>query len=405
MTQARTMANHQCQTSMAQQDGVRRKFEPRYVQSPLPANLAVHMDPFMFPQRHLCVTENRSYPKVPIAAPRPGVQPQKRQPLTSLFPFNQCTDIHLRETRKSLEQGLRSAVQHYSRYDFQMYHLSGNSLFENGDSLPNKELFYFEHEPLPNSKIRQLLALPPILVRNSEPDRDHVVQLLKKALHACLKKKMNISETSMADPMVQHSLHYATNLFLQGFKSPSTKVLCDDIIRDNHSGELNDALSDLVGDFLDKYEETALDSYEDALIEGVTKTHAVMGSRTVENPNFVADFQNIWKLDPPNFFEFDVRVYIEEFSATDNRPYSYNTYWESYIAKLGEVGMTMNILKATLNYRDELLRKPPPEVVQQNIVDMAEFSELQQSLLDILETVTDSPPAKPKTKSLRFADA
>lgn len=371
------------------------------------------MDPYMVPQMNPRVNANRAYPMNPKPKPRLSdtsrpKEVKRKQSLSSTFPFNQCTDLNLRETKKSLEQGLRMAVHHYSSHQFQMFHINYNAVFRNDEASPAaQDVFEWDFEPhaLVDSKFRQSLALPPILVRNSEPDRDRVITLLNSALHACLQRKLRLSEVHMVDPMVQLSLHYATNLFLQGFKSPSTKILCDDIIRDNHSGELDDALSDLVSDFLDKYEEMALDSYEDVVMESVTKAQTVPTIGTVDNPNFVAEFRNIWKLDKPNFLEFNVRVFIEEFVSGQTHQYSYNSYRESYLVKLGEVGLTMNILRASLNYRDELLQSQPRELTDQNIVDMPEFAQLQQSLLDILETAPESVPAKSKAKSLRFADA
>lgn len=426
MTQARSIANLHYQTALAGQDGARRKFEPRYVETTLPAHVAAHVNPYMVHQLNPRANGTR-----PLSGTRPinGVQPYfphpnttprpkgrsrpeeiKRKALGSSFPFNQCTDPTLRETKKSLEQGVKSAVHHYSNYQFQMFRLNYNSLFHNEElPLAAPDPFHWDLEQcdLPSLNLRELLALPPILVRNtvSDPDRNRLITLLKTVLHVCIQKKLRLSEVHMADPMVQQSLHYATNLFLQGFKSASTKGLCDDIIRDNHSGELNDALSDLVGDFLDKFEELALDSYEDVLMEGVTKALVVLDAGTVDNPHFFEEFRNVWKLDPANFLDFDVRVFIDEFTGGNNRPYSYNSFRESFVVKLGEVGLMMNILKAAFNYRGELLRTKPPEAIQQDIIDMPEFSQLQQSLLNILETAAETAPVKPKVKSLRFADA
>lgn len=417
MAQARTIANFHYPNALAGQDGTQRKFEPTHGDTKFPTRVATHLDPYIYLQFDMRM-KGPHYIKggqpymlhsKGISGPTSRVRHavSKRKPLSSSFPFNQCTDPHLRETRKSLEDGVKIAIHHFSNYKFQLFHINGNGLLRNAPvTLPGKchSDMPSGQRMLPCGSLGQPLPLSPILVRSSEPSREHVIVLLKRALHSCIARKMRISDAHMADPMVQLSLHYATNVFLQDFKSPSTRALCDDIIRDNHSGELNDTTTELLGNFLDKFEELALDAYEDVLIESVTNSQTVLDNGTVDNPQFLPKFKNIWKLDPSNFLEFNVRVFIEEFSDGENRPYSYNSYRESFLVKLGEAGLAMNILKASYYYREEILRIPQQKISPENIVDMMEFSQLRESLLDMLETAADSAPLKLNGKILRFAN-
>lgn len=336
----------------------------------------------------------------------------KSASLSSQFPFNQCSDTSLRETKKSVEFGVRYAVRQYFNFEFQKFHYNENSLFRTDTSWDRKPAwpqYYWEFVPktLSSSKNRQiLLQLPPILVPKGEPNREMLISLLKKVLNICIQKKMNLSQSNMDDVMVQQALHYATNMFLQNFKSSSTRELCNDIIRDKLSGELNEALSDLVGDFLDKYEDIALESYEDVITDGVTDPESRQKSATVENPCFTSSFKNIWKLDPSNFLDFNVRVFIEEYTGVESRPFSFNSFRENFTVKLGEVALMMNILKATVNYRSELLalKDPPAEVLDENIDKMEEFGDLQRTLLYLMEKAEQKTQIKRKSKSLRFAE-
>lgn len=66
----------------------------------------------------------------------------------------------------------------------------------------------------------------------------------------------------------------------------------------------------------------------------------------------------------------------------------------------------MNILKATVNYRSELLalKDPPAEVLDENIDKMEEFGDLQRTLLYLMEKAEQKTQIKRKSKSLRFAE-
>lgn len=385
MTQTRTLADHNYQNAFYAKGGSHH----------FPIETRPKVSPSMMRE-----TPHSIYTKTKSAS------------LSSQFPFNQCSDTSLRETKKSVEFGVRYAVRQYFNFEFQKFHYNENSLFRTDTSWDRKPAwpqYYWEFVPktLSSSKNRQiLLQLPPILVPKGEPNREMLISLLKKVLNICIQKKMNLSQSNMDDVMVQQALHYATNKFLQNFKSSSTRELCNDIIRDKLSGELNEALSDLVGDFLDKYEDIALESYEDVITDGVTDPESRQKSATVENPCFTSSFKNIWKLDPSNFLDFNVRVFIEEYTGVESRPFSFNSFRENFTVKLGEVALMMNILKATVNYRSELLalKDPPAEVLDENIDKMEEFGDLQRTLLYLMEKAEQKTQIKRKSKSLRFAE-
>lgn len=254
-------------------------------------------------------------------------------------------------------------------------------------------------------KLRQLLKLPSILVKTTPTNREKLVEKFQEVMLICMQKKFGLDSQIVGDLRVREALNYATNMFLQEFKSSTTKGLCSEFSLSDTSGQLADALQSLAFDFLDKYEEVALEYFEDIVFDGTTSASLQEIGATVEKPVFFDHFRDIWKLDPPNISEFRVDIFIDEYDGVLSHHYSNPQATERTINYYGEFAVKMNILRFYWSYRDELNARQmkQSEITCDDLDKMEEFSLLRDTVEKLMVCDEDKPVARAK-KSLRFAE-
>lgn len=330
--------------------------------------------------------------------------PKRRVPLARKFPFSQCADVSLKQSRESITQGVKLAVNQYRKLveilSLQNYvHSWINNA--SSDSHPSQIMDSDEHVI---EELREMLKLPSILVKHEQSNREKLVAKFQEVVKVCLEKKLGIEPRLMEDSRVREALNYATNLFLQEFKSATTKGLCSELSRGYTSGELAEALNSLAYDFMDKYEETALDHFEDMVFDGTSRAALKEPGATVEKPVFFDYFRAIWKLDPPNALEFNVNHFIENYEGVESHFYSSQQVLDICPDKYGEFAVKMNILRFYWNYRDELQARNETvsKAVPDDLHKMDEFALLRDMVEQLMLSEEQKPVSRPKAKSLRF---
>lgn len=325
----------------------------------------------------------------------------RRIPLSQRSFLNQCTDPQLRESKNSIRDSVRYAVRDYS--SLRLWEYTVNRHFLSQDSLPQVTVEMVE--PVV-SKRPPTLRSPSILVKSEQSSRDELVQTFTEVMPICLQQKLGLEEEHMKYPSVQEAFNYATNMFLQEFKSPTTKDLCMDFMKSTSSGDLRDALTDLAYDFMDKYEELALEHFEDTVFACTTHATLTAGPlATLDNPGFYDCFSSIWMLDPPDLLEFGVHTFIAEYSGSEDHPYSFLSFKDACMSKYGETALKMNILRFYYSYRDELYKQPRKQnkLTPENLEQVPEFAVLRTTVQRLMEGEEKTPP-RTKAKLLRFAD-
>lgn len=332
--------------------------------------------------------------------------PRPRKPLAQKFPFTECTDLSLRHSRESIVQGVRFATRQYVGLAdmLRWRHMIYNMLL----SL-DKQTYYLEVEGVEEAardKLCQMLKMPSILVKNTQTNREELVEKFQKVVLICLQKKFGLGDDLVDDVRVREALNYATNLFLQAFKSSTTNGSCSKMSYSYTSGQLAEALYSLAYDFMDKYEEIALEHFEDMVFDGTSRASLQDPGATVERPVFYDYFRAIWKLDPPNLLEFRVDVFIDEYEGVQSHQYSNPLALEICPNKYGEIALKMNIHRFYWGYRDELQarKEAKSKIVAGDLDKMEEFPVLRDMVEQLTLCEEKKHTSQPKAKSLRFAD-
>lgn len=349
--------------------------------------------------------------------------PPVRKPLALRFPFSECTDVALRQSREAVVQGFKFAVSQYQylmsmsmlrHFADEQDHNQDHNHNPNDDEQTldtDKTHFWNDDSSSLNSalndKLRLQLQLPSILVHNSPTNREEVlVAKLQEVVLVCLQKRFGLSDAVVDDVRVREALNYATNLFLQAFKSSSTKGLCSELSENHSSGQLAEGLYNLAYDFLDKYEEIALEHFEDIVVDGTCKVSVREPGATVEKPVFYECFRAIWKLDPPNLLEFGVNVFLAEYNDDQDHYYSNMLLLETLRNKYGANTLKMNIHRFFWCYRDELRAQgcAKSKAVPDDLDKMEEFAQLRDAVEQIMLCEEEQPASRARAKLLRFAD-
>ncbi|SGZ58089.1 CIC11C00000002582 [Sungouiella intermedia] len=330
--------------------------------------------------------------------------PRPRKPLGQRFPFTECTDFSLKQSRESVALGVKFAVnqsrtlERMHQWRYWIYDIMKAA--NHGNTEPEMDSVEFTSE-----KLRQMLKLPSILVKTTQTNREKLVEKFQEVMLVCMQKKFGHVNQLMDDVRVKEALNYATNVFLQEFKSSTTKGLCSEFNRSQTSGELADALESLAFDFMDKYEEIALEYFEDMIFEGTSSASLQESGATVDMPVYFDCFKNIWKLDPPNLFQFHVDVFIDEYDGVLSHLYSNPLATERTLNFYGEFAVKMNIHQFYWTYRDVLSARQLKKstIVVNDLDKMDEFSLLRDTVEKLMLCDEEKPITKLK-KSLRFAE-
>lgn len=319
--------------------------------------------------------------------------------LSSRFPFNQCTDPQLTELKHSVRDGVRYAAKDYCGLHLLTFACYRTFLAEHGAGngpADDEE----EDSTRPAIEAPAPAKLPSILVKNT-PDTDRLVLVFKEVLPLCL----GLSEELMHDAAVAAALTFATNIYLQRFKSSSTQELCREFLRHKDSGELREALSELQYDLMDKHDELAFDRFEDLVFEGTTGEPTRQNTPSLDDPDYYRWFLAIFSLDPSDLLEFSLHDVIAEYASEKRRPYSNLNSDQLLMDAYGTSALKMNIVRFFYAGRSEYFaRKRQPGLAPVNLDKVPEFAVLQSVAQQYLKTGEEAKTSRPKTKSLRFAD-
>lgn len=252
--------------------------------------------------------------------------------------------------------------------------------------------------------LRQQLQLPSILLKYHEPHRDVAMEKFHNVLLACLQKKLGFHGDLSHDIEVREALNYASNLFLQDLKSSAKTCLSESL--HGSPSKLAEDLSSLAYDFVDKYEEISLDTFEDIVFDGTTSVLLQEPGASLEQPVYHKFFEEIWKLDPPNLLEFRVDVFIDEYQGMLNHKYTTPETSEICTNGYGETGLKMNILRFYWVYREMLhgrnIRKSTLDFDDMDKVD--QFDVLRDTVDQLTIGDQERQATRSKAKSLRFAE-
>lgn len=326
-----------------------------------------------------------------------------RRPLAHSFPFTECTDVSLKQSRESIVQGIRLSNKQYRQGMGQG--MLWSLIRESYSIEDNNEL---DQDPEVSEQVlkglRQQLQLPSILLKYHEPHRDVAMEKFHKVLLACLQKKLGFHGDLSHDIEVREALNYASNLFLQDLKSSAKTCLSESL--HGSPSKLAEDLSSLAYDFVDKYEEISLDTFEDIVFDGTTSVLLQEPGASLEQPVYYKFFEEIWKLDPPNLLEFRVDVFIDEYQGMLNHKYTTPETSEICTNGYGETGLKMNILRFYWVYREMLhgrnIRKSTLDFDDMDKVD--QFDVLRDTVDQLTIGDQERQATRSKAKSLRFAE-
>lgn len=343
--------------------------------------------------------------KVPPAFTEKTRDLKPRTPLAKRTFFNDCTDSSLKESKNSIRDSLRYSVKAYTSHEaglYQMRHLLGADDGRRQVHVATTQV----PEPETRPSLRHMSRSPSILVKKESPARDRFVDQLRDIIARCLKRKLGLSDFQMQTELVKEALTYSNNLLLQDMKSASTEELCLEFLNLKAADDMRESFDDLPCDFLDKYELLALDHFEDMIFESTTNSLGwAHDSGTLRDPNSYQTFKDIWMLDPPNFAEFDVHAFISDVLDTNECPFSFNSYKESFMNHFGESAIKMNILRYYYTYRSEFYthQRAKKELPAGSLSEMPEFEGLLELVEQFKDSIESDERLKPR-KSLRFAD-
>lgn len=278
----------------------------------------------------------------------------KKALLSALFPLNQCTNIQLRDTKKSYRDGIEhSMLQTHSQGIHCEEH--NDLLEESGNSSPlsfllSDSLDHFESLSLTsyNSSTNSIL-----LKESALSNQQSLLQTVNDVFMSLLKKKCNISSKESVDDTIAVAVTYGTNLFLQQFSSSSTHELCLDILAAKENGELSEYLHFTLEELFEKYEFLAFDRFCDAIVD--TMSCKVDTLQTPEQPEYFNLFKDIWTFDPESFLYLSLSDVLSFYPARSSDSASS----DDAIIQYEESAVHMNIVSCYHSLRREFLQTPP----------------------------------------------
>lgn len=328
----------------------------------------------------------------------------KRDNLLSTFPFNQCSNPILKETKNSCSDGIADALFHLSDLwayegfrqrsplgDFDDYCKSVD--FDSVNSSKTSLISPQIHAETTNS----------ILVKSPNcPNSQRLIKLVSDIFMSLLKRKAGITPNGHVDEVIDESVTYGTNIFLQRFSSPNTLALCQDLIAAKESGELGELLKFVLEEIIYRYELIAFDRFQDAIVDTVVGDYD--GKQDPGNPKFYKLFKEIWRLSPGSFFGLSLSDVLSY--RADKCESQYSGQEDTIILKFEETAFNMNVTAFYYAMRREFSKELPlkTELTQRDLTELEILLEaaVTYHLRTIENTKIEAP--KPKSKTLRFVD-
>ncbi|KAM9936137.1 hypothetical protein OXX80_004295 [Metschnikowia pulcherrima] len=295
---------------------------------------------------------------------RPTSPVVKRTPLAKKFPFDQCMEPTLRETRHSVEMPIRQFVQSKSSISFlgslrnclseSPYPLLADVKTQKHDvGLKSAQTRYGEKS---YQKVQNKNAPSILIQKRTESDARRVlVTKLNDCFHRHFAGRWSMG---LKDNSLQDLVNFTTNLFIQEFSAAGTMELCSQIVHSAESGDLLAGLSRLIDEAEEKSIESGVDDFMDLVRERTTAfADGMTYSCKTEDLNIYESFKRIWVLNPHKFFEHSLDM-LFTFSADGKDHVFTNTSFTQRIANdMEETAVKMNMCRFYYAYKRELSSK------------------------------------------------
>lgn len=335
-----------------------------------------------------------------------------RVPLSQGFPLDQCSDVLLKESVRSVGDGLKYALSDYQLgYYLTSFCFRHDPYYTGGDHRDQRPVtLHPEHEDAPDlsdcstESLRSTLTLPSILLRNGGLPQDGLFQLFREVLARSVLNEFELSYLRLDEPLFKEAFNYALNLLMQQFKASSTKELCLEVMRCKKNGTLEDVFDGFAYDFSDKYEDIALEHYEDLVLEAMVEMH-FPDLATTTNPSFYLLFKAAWVLQPHSILQMRIHAILDESRDSMSKPYGpiYDANFDA-IEKFGIVAFRMNMLRSYYNYRAQLRHTPSLREYSPRLGRLSELALLLEKIQQLMDSSEDTGKKKSKAKLLRFSD-
>lgn len=335
--------------------------------------------------------------------------------LSSRFPLNQCSHPPLLDSKHSVRDSVRCAVEDLSCIEalyinanrYGLPPIPGLQRWGTAELRMSPQIAHVDPEKREVSPVKRAdAATPSILVKSSALDAEQLVTLIKETFPLCLQKKFGLLDSAAKDTVVVDALNYAVNLFFLGFKSSSTRELCEEIMRTKALGELKGALMSFEQAFIDKYDELAFERFEDVVFEGATGQLLWEHMPGVDNPGSYRLFKAAFMMEPGNILDFSLEEYLSDTYRIERRPYTSFTPQQEVLNAYGKVAIRMNLIRFFYTARSEyyVLMRAKRSPLPVDMYQMPEVGMLQSTIEKFLSTVEERGAPRIKTKTLRFAD-
>ncbi|GEQ71756.1 hypothetical protein JCM33374_g5442 [Metschnikowia sp. JCM 33374] len=293
---------------------------------------------------------------------------RKNLHMSDRFPFNRCIDLSLRESKHSLNtslrtfilerdsiafmRSLRSCLRDFSSPPSGIYNTRS---FEHRSTNENGSSVAFEAENnnpdiIESDKIVSILVPP----NNESQSRLQLILYLNECFYKYLTDRASIDKR---DSLIEDTVNYITNLFIQEFPASGTKDLCLKILEQEKSGELDILLSKLIDEAEENHTGKGIDDFQDIVSENLMTTYGLSNSHSTEDPRLYDVFKKAWRLNPPEFLDNDLEMLLSFCSESKKRPSNNIPFSHKVLNDMEEAAMKMNLVKFYYSYRRELLYK------------------------------------------------
>lgn len=216
------------------------------------------------------------------------------------FPFNQCDNRHLKDSDKTIFNGIKSSIRDYRKFqDVSRLHSTNKmanetipEVYENQLEQPHPEVF----NNFPGTSILKPATRKPTFALNLAATK---IELLIREIYFDI----------ITDPRFNEIKNFVVNMVLQAFSSSSPTSISNKIFSKSYRDTL---LGDIDECFQDKYIELKIDEYFDASASFLMYPCDKALDRLLSQPKLYERYRCIWKLDTDDYKMFDRKYFIRE---------------------------------------------------------------------------------------------
>ncbi|CUM65012.1 uncharacterized protein PRCAT00002631001 [Priceomyces carsonii] len=262
---------------------------------------------------------------------------KENKKLLQRFPFCECNSIYLKDTKKTVREGLLRSIQNY----IQMTSTSNLECLEDEDQKSEDLTDSDFEDTIENGKthpIRMNSDLVDILSPSSLFENQTQVKILKNDLESCsIPQRIAIEKIKeltaekfdviMEDDDLSNMSNFIVNIILLDFHDLGINDVCNKIIDKKNKDSLVEKIEEC---FLEKFVICKMDSLFDQYTEMISNFDKISSS---EKLSFFLSFKKIWQFEPS---EYDC--------------YSYEDYERAYrVFPLGESNETLRLRNYVCN--------------------------------------------------------